>query len=154
MMNGKTYNQGVINHIQFFKNIDKIIKLVKTKYTKLITLSSYINAITSILSLVREYFPNEYNKIAQINIDLSKQYQRERDTNDAPDKAANLSAHLMLANQTDSDVLIGARLVKSIPSRLGQWHTFRAVRSGLRLWILRLARWSCRVSATPHNDKQ
>ena len=89
LMDGKTYNQGVINHIQFFKNIDKIIKLIQNKYTKLNTLSSYINAITSILSRVREYFPNEYNKIAQLNIDLSKQYQRERDTNDAPDKVIN-----------------------------------------------------------------
>ncbi len=32
------------------------------------------------------YFPSEYNKIAIINIDLSKKYQRERDTNDAPDE--------------------------------------------------------------------
>ena len=89
LMDGKTYNQGVINYIQFFKNIDMIIKLIQNKYKKHNTLSRYINAITSILSLVREYFPNEYNKIAQINIDLSKQYQRERDTNDAPDKVIN-----------------------------------------------------------------
>jgi hypothetical protein len=37
----------------------------------------------------KEYFPNAYSKIAQINIDLSKQYQRERGTNDAPDKLIN-----------------------------------------------------------------
>jgi integrase len=41
--------------------------------------------MTSILSRVREYFPNEYDKIATLNNDLSKKYQRERDTNDAPD---------------------------------------------------------------------
>jgi hypothetical protein len=45
--------------------------------------------MTSILARVKEYFPNEYNKIAQINIDLSKQYHRERDTNDAADKVIN-----------------------------------------------------------------
>ncbi len=49
---------------------------MKAKYTKHNTLSSYINAMTSILSRVREYFPNEYNKIATLNIDLSKKYQR------------------------------------------------------------------------------
>ena len=58
LLDGKTYNQGVINHIQFFKNIDRIIKLIKDKYKKHNTLSSYINAMTSILSRVREYFPN------------------------------------------------------------------------------------------------
>ena len=89
LMDGKTYNQGIINHIQFFKNINKIINVIKNKYTNKNTLSSYINAITSILSRVREYFPKEYDKIAQINIDLSKAYQRERDTNDAPDKVIN-----------------------------------------------------------------
>ena len=89
LLDGKTYNQGVINHIQFFKNIDRIIKLIKDKYKKHNTLSSYINAMTSILSRVREHFPNEYNKIATLNIDLSKKYQRERDTNDAPDKVIN-----------------------------------------------------------------
>ena len=89
LLDGKTYNQGVINHIQFFRNIDKIIKLIQNKYKKHNTLSSYINAMTSILSRVREYFPNEYNKIAALNIDLSKKYQRERDTNDAPDKVIN-----------------------------------------------------------------
>ena len=35
---------------------------------------------------MREYFPHEYDKIAALNIDLSKSYQRERDTNDAPDE--------------------------------------------------------------------
>ncbi len=45
--------------------------------------------MTSILSRVREYFPSEYDKIAAINIDLSKKYQRERDTNDAPDNVIN-----------------------------------------------------------------
>ena len=30
--------------------------------------------MTSILSRVREYFPNEYNKIAILNIDSSKKY--------------------------------------------------------------------------------
>ena len=89
LMDGKTYNQGVINHIQFFKNIDRIIKLIKDKYKKHNTLSSYINAMTSILSRVREYFPNEYNKIATLNIDLSKKYQRDRDKNDAPDNVIN-----------------------------------------------------------------
>jgi hypothetical protein len=89
LMDGKTYNQGIINHIQFFKNIDKIINVIKKKYTNKNTLSSYINAITSILSRIREYFPKEYDKIAQLNIDLSKSYQRERDTNDAPDKVIN-----------------------------------------------------------------
>ena len=63
LLDGKTYNQGVINHIQFFKNIDKIIKLIKDKYKKLNTLSSYINAMTSIISRVRDYFPKEYEKI-------------------------------------------------------------------------------------------
>jgi hypothetical protein len=89
LMDGKTYNQGIINHIQFFKNINKIIDVIKKKYTNKNTLSTYINAVTSILSRVREYFPKEYDKIAQLNIDLSKQYQRERDTNDAPDKVIN-----------------------------------------------------------------
>ena len=85
LMDGKTYNQGVVNYIQFFKNIDMIIKLIQNKYKKHNTLSSYINAITSILSRVREYFPNEYNKIAVLNNDLSKKYNRDRDTNDAAD---------------------------------------------------------------------
>ena len=89
LMDGKTYNQGIINHIQFFKNIKKIIDVIKKKYTNRNTLSTYINAITSILSRVREYFPKEYDKIAQLNIDLSKQYQRDRDTNDASDKKIN-----------------------------------------------------------------
>jgi hypothetical protein len=34
-------------------------------------------------------FPTEYYKIAILNIDLNKQYQRERDTNDAPDNVIN-----------------------------------------------------------------
>ena len=86
LLNGKIYNQGIINHLQFFKNINKIIDVIKKKYTNKNTLSSYINAITSILSRMREYFPQEYDKIAALNIDLSKSYQRERDTNDAPDE--------------------------------------------------------------------
>ena len=86
LLNGKVYNQGIINHLQFFKNINKIIDVIKKKYTNKNTLSSYINAITSILSRMREYFPHEYDKIATLNIDLSKSYQRERDTNDAPDE--------------------------------------------------------------------
>ena len=86
LLNGKIYNQGIINHLQFFKNINKIIDVIKKKYTNKNTLSSYINAITSILSRMREYFPKEYDKIAALNIDLSKSYQRERDTNDAPDE--------------------------------------------------------------------
>ena len=45
--------------------------------------------MTSILSRVREYFPNEHNKIAKLNNDLSKKYHRERDTNDAPDNVIN-----------------------------------------------------------------
>ena len=60
LMDNKTYNQGIINHIQFFKNINKIINVIKAKYTNPNTISSYINAITSILSRVREYFPQEY----------------------------------------------------------------------------------------------
>ena len=86
LMDGKTYNQGIINHIQFFKNINKIINVIKAKYTNPNTLSSYINAITSILSRVREYFPQEYDKIAVLNNDLAKTYNRGRDTNDAPDE--------------------------------------------------------------------
>jgi hypothetical protein len=86
LMDGKTYNQGIINHIQFFKNINKIISILKAKYTNLKSLSGYINAVTSILSRVREYFPNEYNKIAILNNDLAKNYNRDRDTNDAPDE--------------------------------------------------------------------
>ena len=86
LLNGKTYNQGIINHLQFFKNINRIIDVIKKKYTNKNTLSSYINAITSILSRMREFFPKEYDKIAALNIDLSKSYQRERDTNDAPDE--------------------------------------------------------------------
>ena len=86
LLNGKTYNQGIINYLQFFRNINKIIDVIKKKYSKPNTLSSYINAITSILSRMREYFPKEYDKIAALNIDLSKSYQRKRDTNDAPDE--------------------------------------------------------------------
>ena len=86
LLDGKTYNQGIINHIQFFKNINKIISILKAKYTNLKSLSGYINAVTSILSRVREYFPNEYNKIAILNNDLAKNYNRDRDTNDAPDE--------------------------------------------------------------------
>jgi len=89
LLDGKVYNQGIINRIQFFKNINKIIDVIKKKYTNKNTLSTYINAITSILSRVREYFPTQYDKIAQLNIDMSKQYQRGRDTNDAPDKVIN-----------------------------------------------------------------
>ena len=89
LLDGKTYNQGIINHIQFFNNIDMIIKVIKKQYKIHNTLSSYINAITSILSRLRNYFPDQYNKIAQLNIDLSKQYQRDRDTNDASDKVIN-----------------------------------------------------------------
>jgi hypothetical protein len=36
LLDGKTYNQGVINHIQFFKNIDKIIKLIKINIKNII----------------------------------------------------------------------------------------------------------------------
>ncbi len=32
LLDGKTYNQGVINHIPFFENIDKIIKLIQNKF--------------------------------------------------------------------------------------------------------------------------
>ncbi len=85
-MDNKTYNQGIINHIQFFKHINKIINVVKAKYTNPNTLSSYISAITSILSRVREYFPQEHDKIAVLNNDLAKKYSRVRDTNDAPDE--------------------------------------------------------------------
>ncbi len=28
LLDGKTYNQGIINHIQFFNNIDMIIKVI------------------------------------------------------------------------------------------------------------------------------
>ena len=89
LLNGKTYNQGIINHLQFFKNINRIIDVIKKKYTNENTLSGYINAITSILSRMREFFPKEYDKIAALNIDLSKKYQRGRDTNDAPDNVIN-----------------------------------------------------------------
>jgi hypothetical protein len=85
LFNGKTYNQGIINYLQFFKNINRVIDVIKKKYTKHNTLSTYINAMTSILSRMRDFFPKEYDKIAALNIELSKKYQRERDTNDAPD---------------------------------------------------------------------
>ena len=85
MLNGKTYNQGIVNYLQFLKNINRIIDVITKKYTNGNTLSSYVNAITSILSRVRDFFPKEYDKIAALNIDLSKKYQRGRDTNDAPD---------------------------------------------------------------------
>ncbi len=71
LMDGKSYNQGVITYIRFFKNINMIIKLIKNKYINPNTLSSYIKAITSILSRVRRYFSNEYNTIAVLNNDLS-----------------------------------------------------------------------------------
>ena len=32
LMDNKTYNQGIINHIQFFNNIDMIIKVIKYIY--------------------------------------------------------------------------------------------------------------------------
>ena len=35
------------------------------------------------------FSPNEYDKIAALNIDLSKKYQRDRDTNNAPDNVIN-----------------------------------------------------------------
>jgi hypothetical protein len=89
LLNGKTYNQGIINYLQFFKNINRVIDVITKKYTNRNTLSSYINAITSILSRMREFFPKEYDKIATLNIDLSKKYQRDRYTNDAPDKVIN-----------------------------------------------------------------
>ena len=89
LLNGKTYNQGIINYLQFFKNINRVIDVITKKYTNRNTLSSYINAITSILSRMREFFPKEYDKIAILNIDLSKKYQRDRDTNDAPDNVIN-----------------------------------------------------------------
>ena len=89
LLNGKIYNQGIINHLQFFKNINRIIDVIKKKYTNKNTLSSYINTITSMLSRMREYFPEEYDKVAALNIDLSKSYQRERDTNDAPDEVTD-----------------------------------------------------------------
>ena len=38
---------------------------------------------------MRDLFPKEYDKIAALNIDLSKTYQRERDTNDAQDNVIN-----------------------------------------------------------------
>ena len=84
LMDGKVFNEGLINHLVFFKRIKFIIQLIKNKYTNKNTLSSYINAITSILSRI-PHFENEYKIIAAVNIDLSKNYQRERDTNDAPD---------------------------------------------------------------------
>ena len=88
-MDGKTYNQGIINHIQFFNNINFIIKKIMKKYEKNNTKASYINAITSILSRLRDHFPQQYQTIAALSMDLSKKCQRERDTNDVPDEFIN-----------------------------------------------------------------
>jgi hypothetical protein len=84
LLEGKTFNEGIINHIQFFRNIKGIINILQKTYTKRNTLSSYINAVTSVLARI-PHFKKEYEIIAQINNDLSKSYQRERDFNDAPD---------------------------------------------------------------------
>jgi len=84
LLEGKTFNEGLLNHIQFFKNIKGIINILKKTYTKRNTLSSYINAVTSVLARI-PHFKNEYEIIAQVNNDLSKSYQRDRDTNDADD---------------------------------------------------------------------
>ena len=49
---------------------------------------------------MRDFFPKEYDKIAALNIELSKKYQRERDTNDADDNLIDkfISFHPLYIN--------------------------------------------------------
>ncbi len=61
LIEGKEFNQGVINHLLFFKSIKQIISENKRIYGgKDSTVSSYLNAITSILARI-PYFKEEYN---------------------------------------------------------------------------------------------
>ena len=61
LLEGKTFNEGIINHIQFFKNIKGIINILQKTYTKRNTLSRYINAVTSVLARI-PHFKKEYEK--------------------------------------------------------------------------------------------
>ncbi len=82
--------------------------------------------MTSILLRVGEYFPNEYNKIAILKIDLSKKYQQETHKNDAPDNVINSltsfdpgSIHKLLSGITNiSDKALISIYTLSPPRRI------------------------------------
>jgi len=89
LIEGKEFNEGVINHLLFFKRIKFIISEIKRIYGgKDSTVSSYLNAITSILARI-PYFKEEYNIISSENNLYSSKYKNKRDTNDATDVDIN-----------------------------------------------------------------
>jgi len=89
LIEGKEFNQGVINHLSFFKRIKFIISEIKKIYgEKDSTVSSYLNAITSILSRI-PYFKEEYNIISTENNLYASKYKNKRDTNDSSDAVIN-----------------------------------------------------------------
>jgi len=89
LIEGKEFNEGVINHLLFFKRIKIIISEIKRIYGgKDSTVSSYLNAITSILARI-PYFKEEYNIISSENNLYSSKYKNKRDTNDATDVDIN-----------------------------------------------------------------
>ena len=76
-------NTDVVVKFKFYCVVaDKLVKSVLNDNA----LRDNENYAVTHVTLIREHFPDEYNKIATLNIDLSKKYQRERDTNEAPDK--------------------------------------------------------------------
>jgi len=106
LIEGKEFNQGVINHILFFKRIKFIIDEIKRIYSKKdSTVSSYLNAITSILARI-PYFKEEYNIISTENNLYASKYKNKRDTNDATDVDINklISFDPSYINKTIDDI--------------------------------------------------
>ena len=105
LMDGKEFNQGVINHLMFFKRIKFIINEIKKIYNKDGTISAYLNAVTSILSRI-PYFKEEYNIISVENNLYSSKYKNKRDTNDGEDIDINklISFDPSYINKTIDDI--------------------------------------------------
>lgn len=88
MLQNKQFNQGVINNLSWLKQIDKIVGMIKKKYTNENTIASYLNALTSILSRI-PHFKEQYDYIAPINIEYNQKYVKKREQNTATEEKLN-----------------------------------------------------------------
>ena len=73
----------------FYKILIELLMLLKKDILIEILYQVILMLLHLFYHVCVNFSPNEYDKIAALNIDLSKKYQRDRDTNNAPDNVIN-----------------------------------------------------------------
>ena len=79
LLEHKDFYKSVIEvNLKYLKNINEVITKLRTKYQNDSTFRNYINVLAVVLGRLPTH-KAEYQQVAQINIDISKAYNEERD---------------------------------------------------------------------------